>query len=772
MSRMSGIPTGSALALCCALASCADLTPLSRGVIEGRVVLGVEPIAGATVAAYRLDAAGKRYTDPIAVDITDDTGAYRLDMGAAHGTILLETTGGSAREHWAPELLVFDDSEAREQLRAVIPLYRPAVPRKAAITPFTTMAVALAEGRLTARKAASYRDAAEQANMFMSAHLGVDILATVPADIRVFVDGVSAPVAYSLILAGLSTLAGRIEAETPDSVFVVNTMSLTAALADDARVASPGDEPIFDGMGPDGAIDMGVCIPPPECMDPADCPLCLLASRTLRRDLAESLLFWFVPSDANKSGRGFMDVAEIATRIAESTAPELFGMVTAEPLDAEPPRIAILPSEIRDERGDDITFDAFAAPIHDPIGPAIDLSDGSQCPTVYKHVNRLDDASQNPLRWRFTAIDDGAGVQLVEYRVRNLSSGQWLTDWTPVQPTTPGDIEYAIVLVRGDVPALATSEAVMEIQIRARDWFANLAGPVSRCWQHVPLAAPLRVGPAIEATGPGSLQAVDIDPDTYDLAMLINATTDREIMWFEVANGTDDPVYVTFDYAQPGAEYDLTWQRSNLELSQETPPPDCTTDVDGSCPLDWPEAYQTDGATLINQPIPANTWNLRVWDITGVPYTIDPCNGCDANEYLMAPRLDATRPRRYRIALVTGDLSILAPRHPTEPIEQYDDIEIDPLFPGIIITGKRYGTIFKCIIGFPICMLAGTYRHYRAIRTAAIRMAPVAILGRVAPSEQLPPRQPAARPGTFGIPPTLPSFRWTIDELALPNVDP
>ena len=123
--------------------------------------------------------------------------------------------------------------------------------------------------------------------------------------------------------------------------------------------------------------------------------------------------------------------------------------------------------------------------------------------------------------------------------MRNLSTGQWLTDWTPVQPITPG--EYAITLVRGDIPALATTEATMEIQIRARDWFANEA-TVSRCWQHVPLAAPLRVGPAVEATGPGSLQAVDIDPDTYDLAMLINTTTEREIMWFEVANGTDDPV--------------------------------------------------------------------------------------------------------------------------------------------------------------------------------------------------------------------------------------
>jgi hypothetical protein len=257
--------------------------------------------------------------------------------------------------------------------------------------------------------------------------------------------------------------------------------------------------------------------------------------------------------------------------------------------------------------------------------------------------------------------------------------------------------------------------------------------------------------------------------------MLMNATTEREIMWFEVANGTDDPVYVTFDYAQPGAEYDLTWQRSNAVIYTESAPSGCTTDVNGTCPSPWPTGYESDGAVLINQLMPASAWSLRAWDITtGTAIPITTCNGCDANEYLMAPRLDPTRPHRYRVALIVINLSALAPRHASEPIELYADEALDPSLPTLIITGKRYGTIYKCIqemVGLG-CFVSGLFRHYRAIRSAAIEMSPATIIGRVAPSERLTPRSPTALPGTFGIPPSLSSFTWTVDELALPDVEP
>jgi hypothetical protein len=770
------IGTGSLLAVLALCGGCfavaADPEPLSRGTIEGTVILGIEPIAYAHVEAFRLDErSGAPDPGLVAMTDADSSGHFKLDMGAAYGTILLVATGGQAREHWHTELLTLaGDAE----LSAVIPQYWPATPRNVVISPFTTMAAALARGRLAARRDGTFRDAAIRAHELMNEHLdtspalGLDILETQPADVRRPASAWNAGVAHGLALAGLSTLAGRIAEETPDSSAVVNTITLTAKLAEDASAGG-----IFDGNG--GELDVGVCIPPPGCTGP-DCQLCRLGANTLRRDLAESLLFWFVPSEHNGTGRDFMDVARLALGMAENMDPDLFGPGDIVPLDPDAPAIAMQPSQLRDERGDAITFTVHAEPVHEPLGTMIDLNVDTQCPTVYKHVNRMDDASQNPLRWRLSAIDAGVGVKLVEYRVRELFSGAWLTEWMPVAPVAPGSQEHAIVLLRRDIPALATMEGVFEIQIRARDWFENVSATVSRCWQHVPLAAPLRVLPAVEATGPGSLHAVSIhDPDTFDLSMLINATTAREIMWFEVQNGTDDPVYVTFDYAQPSAEYDLTWQRSNVELSSDTAPPGCTITLDGTCPDPWPAEYESDGAVLVNQRLPGDAWNLRILDITtGMPVTVNVCEGCDANEYQFGARVDATRPRRYKIALVIDDLSALAPKHPLEEMEQYDDIELAPsILPGLFITGKRYGTIFKCkrsVMG--ICEEAATYRHYRAIRSAALRIAIATITGRVAPTADIAPRLPSAQSSTFGVAPTIPSFTWSVDELALPDEDP
>jgi hypothetical protein len=225
----------------------------------------------------------------------------------------------------------------------------------------------------------------------------------------------------------------------------------------------------------------------------------------------------------------------------------------------------------------------------------------------------------------------------------------------------------------------------------------------------------------------------------------------------------------------PGAEYDLTWQRSNVELSSETAPPGCTITLDGTCPEPWPAEYESDGAVLVNQPLPSSAWNLRVLDITtGVPVTVAVCEGCDANEYQLGVQIDATRPRRYKIALVVDDLSSLAPKHPLEQIEQYDDVELAAsILPGLFITGKRYGTLFRCKYhSMGTCDETATYRHYRAVRSVALRISTATITGRVAPAAHIMPVLPSPQPATFGIAPTIPNFTWSVDELALPDAVP
>jgi hypothetical protein len=314
------------LAAACGM-SCTS--PLSDGVLTGTVILGL-PVSGAEVRVWRLDLVGQRRDPkPVTETTTDEAGRFRVELGAAFGNLLVETAGGQARELWANEAINLDPSD---RLVAVLPLYVPVAERAIVISPFTTVAAALAERRLTLGEESVYHEAMQRAYAMLGLHLGdIDITDTPAHPIGEPASQLTARVRHGLVLGALSLLAGRMADAAGASVRGVNTMILTHALVADAS----SETPRLDGIGPEGPIELGQCQPQPDC---PDCrPLCRLSADTLRIDLAETLAFHLVGSMVDGTGLLFGDVAALADDIAAGVEPLLFGDVA--------------PGAIRDDQG-------------------------------------------------------------------------------------------------------------------------------------------------------------------------------------------------------------------------------------------------------------------------------------------------------------------------------------------------------------------------------------------------------------------------------------
>ncbi|MCG8416529.1 MAG: hypothetical protein MJE77_01140 [Proteobacteria bacterium] len=105
------------------------------------------------------------------------------------------------------------------------------------------------------------------------------------------------------------------------------------------------------------------------------------------------------------------------------------------------------------------------------------------------------------------------------------------------------------------------------LAFRATNLLQKRSAEQTRCWTHIPLAAPVQViGPAVQSSGPGSLQAATLSPGKNNLAPNINGTESRAVMEFEVRNGTPDAAYVTFQYLQPQATFSKQWFLDNLQI--------------------------------------------------------------------------------------------------------------------------------------------------------------------------------------------------------------
>jgi hypothetical protein len=785
MSATSGIRTGDWLARIVAALALASgpscLSPLSDGVLTGTVMLGA-PVAGAEVRVWRLDLAGQRRDrEPIAETTTDEAGRFRVELGAAFGNLLVETTGGQARELWAAEPIELDpgsDAGAMpgDRLVAVLPLYLPVAEREVVITPFTTVAAALAERRLAAGDEPAYHEAMQRAHAMLGQHLGdIDITDTPVHPIAEPASQLTARVRHGLALGALSLLAGRMADAAGASARSVNTMVLTRALVADAS----SEMPRLDGIGPEGPIELGQCQPRPDC---PDCrPVCRLSADTLRIDLAETLAFHLVGSMVDGTGLLFGDVAALADDIAAGVEPLLFGDVAPGVIrDDQGPLVLSLMSPFFDEDLDVVDFDTMLQPVRVHLEAArLDLASlflGDCTRPLHKHVDGLRAPDDNPLRWRFAVSDNAAGFEPEDIQV-NIRPASTSTphplDVVPIDAPgsgyAPGSV-FEVVALADAVPALAEVEGRFDIEISAVDRLGN-PGPVLRgCWQHVPRAAPLYATQAQIVLGPGSADSVNLDNDEVHrlLGERLDPSLALPFVRIPVQNNTDEVVYLTPAIDELIGTYDRTWIAARAFLREDASPDDCLTTSPPTCSLEVPREPRLED-TVENQPLPGPTAPdafvaLRVVDTVGG--FVDACSECRPGEFRLAPR------RAYELQAVVTTLDFLVP----EGIDtgRITRISVGPAGDKVQLTGFVDESSFNLCGGQSMagnCTAHQFFALYQALTAARIDIQSVRISARTAPTATLPPRVPrparSANASTLSSPVST-SYVWSTTEERVP----
>lgn len=780
MLATSGIRTGDSLAsIALALAAACGvscLSPLSDGVLTGTVMLGA-PVAGAEVRIWRLDLAGQRRgRNPIAETTTDAAGRFRVELSASFGNLLVETTGGQAREFWATEAI---DLDASDRLVAVLPLYVPVAEREIVVSPFTTVATALAERRLSTGDESLYHEAMQRAQAMLGEHLGrIDITDTPVHPLGEPASQLTARVRYGLVLGALSLLAGRMADAAGASVRSINTMVLTHALMADA---SSEDAPL-DGLGPEGPIELGLCEPRPECPDCRS--LCSLSADTLRFDLAETLAFHLLGSMVDGTGLIFGDVAALADDIAAGVEPLLFGDVAPGAIrDDQGPLVLSLASPFLNEDSDAVDFDTMLQPVRVHLDAArldlASLSMGDCSRALHKHVDGLRALDDNPLRWRFAVSDNAAGFEPEDIQV-NIRPASTLTPYPlDVVPSdapsgyAPGSV-FEVVALADAVPALVEVEGRFDIEISAVDRVGN-PGPVLRgCWQHVPRAAPLYATQAQIVLGPGSADSVNLDND--EVHRLLGERLDPAFAFpfvrIPVQNNTDEVVYLNPAIDELIGTYDRTWIAARAFLRDDNNPDDCLTTSPPTCSLARPREPRLED-TVENQPIPGLTdpdafVALRVIDTASG--FVDECSECRPGEFRLAPR------RAYQLQAVVTTLDFLVP----EGIDTglVTRIAVGATDDRVQLTGfVEVSSVNRC--KRRDLMTLDCLRHefstlYQALIGARIDIQSLRISARTAPSPTSTPRRP--RPAQNSSTSTLStpistSYAWSTTEERLPAED-
>ena len=219
------------------------------------IVVGSEPVQGATVEVWKLDGDGNRTGGPHRTVETDAEGRFSLKTGRSFmPPFVITARGGVTSEHWSSEPLALEDDEHVRATLTFAWLLRadePGLPL--VLSPLTTTAAALAEARLAEGLDEDIEDAAESAHALLDQHFDLDLRGQIPAPAA---DGqVSEGARHSLVLAGLSSLAHAAADAGGRSIQAMNIFRVTDALSEDAL--GPGAR--LDGVGPDGPVTLGSC---------------------------------------------------------------------------------------------------------------------------------------------------------------------------------------------------------------------------------------------------------------------------------------------------------------------------------------------------------------------------------------------------------------------------------------------------------------------------------------------------------------------------------
>lgn len=790
----------------CGSASCLAVPALSEARIRVLVHGGNGPVAGALVEVWCIDDDGYSVganerpgesMDAVPAMVegrTDADGYVELGVGACEGSLYLRATGGTVVEFIGsgqPPALYPVPKDVL--MRAIVAAFMPYddTIQELTISPFTALAVAVGEGRL-ASEDRRYIQAMHRAQEELGEHLGdIDIALTHPAT-SYRADGAGGLLEderYLLILTAFADLAQSMADESGFADAQFWSLDLLRALLSDAW----DGQGLLDGQCQSGLLSVAACVKPsgclPEIRTGACKTVCDLDGNTLRMDLANAIVYRFLPSDKNVVSLTFNDVRLLAEGLVSREAPLLFGAVQASSILGPAPIIEVEPTFVGDESDDIVSFSGNAMPRHEPSGARIEIGAEGECPTVYKHVHRLESDDSNAIRWRFTVRDrSGAGVPEDRGGQYRVCRGGLATEWMQAEPIASmgkGDVQYEAVVVRSHLSLLGEQEDIYRIEFRGFDAFERESEPVSRCWQLVLLAAPLEVGETVEVFDGDSLHAVGLEPGKMPLAPLLNGISVSEglsVMEFTVRNGTREPVYLSLDYEQPTAVASKDWILTSALLHiDDIDAPSCIPQ--GTCPTDWPAHILSVDPNPVAVAVPAFIDGIRAWDVSsasGVPVELLPCDACGTNEFLIPEHRDPSHPTTIRFRVVVSHLGELAPRS-TDVGEAggerrvfYEDVPIDPEFYPTIITGERYeydDVVFCQVPGADgsSCLTAAFYAYYRALTAASLSVGEIVIIGRTRPSLAIPARIPISHDGVFG---TLDSFSWTTVEQPLPAPHP
>ncbi|WP_233104168.1 hypothetical protein [Haliangium ochraceum] len=716
-------------------------------------------MAGAQVRVWQLDLDGQRKgREPLREAVTDDRGRFRIEMGAAHGNLLVESAGGETRELWSEEPLGLDPDVP---LEAIIPLYIPVQHREIVVSPFTSVAAALVERRPV--EPGRFHEAMQGVHALLGGHLGgIDILDAPVTPIDEPATQLTPGVRHGLLLGALSMLAGRMAEETGASVRGLNTMMLTAALREDARDESG----LLDGVGPEGAIALGFCVDPPSG---ADTPLCRLSAQTLRQDLAETLAFHLLGSAQDGTGLSFGDGVVLANEVAQGTETALFGNVQPGNVgDERAPVITPLASPYYEESEDAIAFEDDLTPVHVRSEAArIDLSEvfENDCDReIHKHVDVLGAGDANPLRWRFAVKDDLAGFDvedlLVQLRVPGVLAARPLAVTSvelPEGETAPGRV-FEVFARERDAEELARVEGRYNIEIAATDRLGNTSPVLRGCWRHVPRAAPLWAGSFNAASGPGSFDERRLESN--NLAPVLRGDQAPVLARLEVQNNTDEDVFLTLRADDIVGRYSATWTRSRVLLSEEEGMSDC---------LETGECFSAPPPDVVDeiiglQPIPDSLVTLRVFDLaTGVT---PKCPNCRPNEVQIAAG------GHFEVQAVVSNLAFLVP--PSVNRTQIQEIQVGPIGAQVQLTGVDRRGYVHCedtVPGSSLCRVRLSYQLFHALARATLQVDSLTISAVSSPLSTLAPRSPQppleGDNFTFSLPVST-AVTWTTEDASIP----
>lgn len=355
-----------------------------------------------------------------------------------------------------------------------------------------------------------------------------------------------------------------------------------------------------------------------------------------------------------------------AVRIEEVAGSEV---TQALALDTSMPAIAAVPTSIRDERGDAITFQA-TGPVHAHQGTQIQLG-GANCPSVFKYAYLTGaqapmygtETAPNPLAWKFHATGLGLDPQSAEYRVRDAS--HVVLDWTAMTADATGD--FAVALYRDGehaIPALGTASGNYFVDVRIRDWQAREV-TASTCWDHHPLAAPIQVAAPGVAMGGRPLQGLTI---SSPLSTLVLAGTRTDVFEAKVTQPTAEPVRVHFAWTQPTGNWSTVVVNDWVAPQDQAAALDCgitcPASMTGCEPEPATDARCTSGTPAdpadlsIGGFLPAGSWVTQVVDAA----TAQVVTTCDASGTCDLPGRAAGAPARQLVVrTAVNQLAALQP---------------------------------------------------------------------------------------------------------------